>query len=63
MEFRIRLHLMKLHSINCGFNTFFKLPIKINNTLLMLILIMKNITNNTMNIAQEQRSQELHIFS
>ena len=29
----------------------------------MLILIIKNITNNTMYIMQELRSQELHIFS
>ena len=32
-------------------------------TLLMLILIMKNMANNTMYNVQEQRLQELHIFS
>ena len=31
--------------------------------LLMLILIMKNITNDTMYTVQELRSQELHIFA
>ena len=29
----------------------------------MLILIMKNIANNTMYTVQKLRSQELHIFS
>ena len=31
--------------------------------MLKLILIMKNITKNTMHIVQELRSQELHVLS
>ena len=32
-------------------------------TLLILILIMKNMANNTMYNVKEQRLQELHVFS
>ena len=60
----MKFHLMKLHSVNCCFRTFikperniifFQIPMKIK-TLLMLMLVMKNMANNTMYIVQKLRA-------